>query len=1112
MINRIITWCMANGFIVLIILFAIFGAGIWAVRNTPVDAIPDIGVNQQIVFVDWPGRSPKDVEDQVVYPLTTNLLGIPGVEVIRSNSMFGFGMINIVFEDKIDFYWSRTRVLEKLNLALEDLPEGIVPVLGPDATALGQVFWYTIENGYYCPDHPTESYDAPGNCPKDGQTLIPSQYNLAELRSIQDWFVKFQLTAVKGVSEVASVGGYVKQYQVDVDPDKMVSYKVDMPKLISAVKRSNIDVGAKVIEEGGMEFVIRGLGFIKGIEDIENIVIGAHEGVPVYVRNIGNVLLGPEFRRGALVKDGQETTGGIVLMRYGENPLEVIKGVKRKIEEIKTGLPSGVRLVGYYDRSNLIGRAVNTLQKALVIALMIAVAVILIFMGQIRSSFIISIILPVGILLAFLVMYLLKVPSNIMSLGGLALSIGVMVDAGIVMTENIARHFGTASQKEGKSALALRAAHEVGAPIFFSMLIIIAAFMTIFTLTGQSGKLFKPLALTTISAMGSAAVLSVTIIPVVCVLILARRMKPLEKNRIARALLWAYRPIIRFSLNHGVMVLLFFLFFMVISLFPMLGAKIVTGPVSKILPVHKVPMVHKVFQKAEAALPGIKSEFMPPLNEGDLLYMPVLLPGASLTQVKDVVTRQTLNVKEFPEVITVVGKLGRAETATDPAPVGMIESIIIMKPEDQWRPGMTRARLIKEITEKTQIAGVTPIMTQPIRNRIDMLATGIQTPVGVKIFGSDLEEIERLAVEIEDVIRRIPGAVNPYAERVGNKPYLEIAIDRKQVARHGINVGDVQSLIMTAIGGMNITTTVEGRERYPVRVRYMRELRDNVEAIKRIFVDSPFGYKIPLSQLAHIIRVPGPAKIASENTLLYIRIFIDVDTEITGIVDFVQEADRVIKETVSFPPGYFITWSGQYEYEIESRKRLMSVVPICIGAIFFLLYLKFRSLSSAFILLIALPFAFIGGIWLQFLLGYKFSTAVWVGYIALFGVAVEAGIVMVEYLLQKVKGEGRDRPLKEVIIDAALLRVRPIVMTTATTILALMAVMFSTGTGSEVMKPIAVPTVGGVATATLTNLLLIPILFYWINKGSYAVKRSKADRFSKKTGRRSSSKEPKIPT
>jgi Cu(I)/Ag(I) efflux system membrane protein CusA/SilA len=670
MINGLITWCMGNRFLVLAFLAAMLGAGLWALKRTPIDAIPDIGVNQQIVFVDWPGRSPKDVEDQVVYPLTINLLGIPGVEVTRSNSMFGFGMINIVFEDKVDFYWSRTRVLERINLALKDLPKGVMPVLGPDATALGQVYWYTIENGYYCPDQPGETFKSPGKCPESGKPLVPSQYNLAELRSIQDWFVKFQLTAVKGVSEVASVGGYVKQYQIDVDPNKMLSYKIDMIKLIRAVKESNIDVGAKVIEEGGTELIVRGLGFIKNTQDIENIVIGAHSGVPVYIKNIGQVSLGPEFRRGALVKDGTETVGGIVLMRYGENPLEVIRGVKAKIQEIKTGLPPGVGIDGYYDRSALIERAVNTLQVALIQALLIAVAVILFFMGQIRSSFIISIILPIGILLSFLVMYVLKVPSNIMSLGGLALSIGVMVDAGIVMTENIARYLGSASSEKKKSAVALEAAREVGAPIFFSMLIIIAAFVTIFTLTGQSGKLFKPLALTTISAMGGAAILSVTLIPLLCALLLGRRMRPPERHPVTRFLQWGYQPCLRFSLNHRSFVVLFSFFFMIVSLLPMAGAKLITNPLSRVLPLDSIPGGHRLFGKLEAALPGIKSEFMPPLNEGDLLYMPLLLPGASLTQVKGVMTKQTSIIKEFPEVVTVVGKLGRAETATDPAPVG----------------------------------------------------------------------------------------------------------------------------------------------------------------------------------------------------------------------------------------------------------------------------------------------------------------------------------------------------------------------------------------------------------------------------------------------------------
>ena len=1085
MINRVTTWCIGNRFLVIALLFVLLGAGLWAVKNTPVDAIPDIGVNQQIVFVDWPGRSPKDVEDQLVYPLTIDLLGIPGVEVIRSNSMFGFGLINIIFEDKIDFYWSRTRVLERLNLAQKDLPEGVVAVLGPDATALGQIFWYTIENGYYCPDHPKETYDAPGVCPDSGKPLVRSQYNLANLRTMQDWFIKFQLTAVKGVSEVASVGGYVKQYQIDVDPNKMLSYDVDMYKLVGAVKRSNIDVGAKVIEQGDQELIVRGLGFIKNIQDIENIVIGAHNGIPIYVKSIGQVSLGPEFRRGALVKDGNETVGGIVLMRYGENPLAVIDGVKKKIEEIKTGLPPGVRIDGYYDRSHLIMRAVDTLKVALIQALIIAVVVILVFMGQIRSSLIISVILPVGVLMSFLVMYLLKVPSNIMSLGGLALSIGVMVDASIVMTENIARHFGSARPEEKKWKVALSAAHEVGAPIFFSMLIIIAAFVTILTLTGQAGKLFRPLALTTISAMGSAAILSITIIPLFCVLFLPRKMKPPERHPITRFLQWGYRPILRFALNRKPTILLISLAFLFVSVIPLIGAKPVTAPLAKAFPMAEYPRVHSVLAELNHVLPGIKSEFMPPLNEGDLLYMPIFLPGVSLTQVLEVLEKQTSIIRGFPEVVTVVGKLGRAQTATDPAPVSMIEAIIILKPKDKWRPGMTKAKLIKEIIQQTRTPGVTPIMTQPIRNRIDMLSTGIQTPVGIKVFGPDLKTIERLSIEIEDVVRKIPGAVNPYAERVGNKPYLEIDIDRTAAAKYGIQVGAIQNFIMTALGGMNITTTVEGRERFPVRVRYMRELRDNVQAIKSAMMDSPSGYKVPLTQLARIEQVPGPAKIASEDTQLYVRIFVDVDTAKTGIVDFVKEANRIVKSSVKFPPGYFLTWSGQYEYEMQSRKRLSIVVPICIMAIFILLYMKFKSFSSAMILLLAVPFAFIGGIWLQYILGYKFSTAVWVGYIALFGVAVEAGVVMVEYLQQRMQAEDQDKPLKETVIEAALLRVRPIMMTTGTTILALMAVMLSTGTGSEVMKPIAVPTVGGMVTATLTNLFIIPVLFFWINKNKH---------------------------
>lgn len=1082
MIDRIIEWCLKNGFLVLAFFILLLFISYWALIHTPVDAIPDIGVNQQVVFVDWPGRSPKDVEDQVIYPLTTNLLGIPKVEIIRSNSMFGFGMINIIFEDGVDFYWSRTRILERLNFAQKDLPPGVVPVLGPDATALGQVFWYTVENGYYCPDHPQDSYDSPGNCPKDGRALIRSKHNLAELRSLQDWFIRFQLASCKGVSEVASIGGYVKQYQVDIDPNRLLAYHISLKDVITAVKKSNIDVGAKVIEEAGSEWIVRGLGFIKKVEDVESIMVGASGGIPIYIKNVGQVSLGPGFRRGALDKEGFESVGGIVLMRYGENPLQVIDAVKQRIEEIRIGLPPGVRIVPFYDRSHLIHRSINTLKWALIMAVAITVGVVLAFMGQIIPSLIISVVLPVGILMCFLVMYGLKVSSNIMSLGGIAIAIGIMVDAGVIMTEGISRHLATEEREKGRFDIILGAARQVGPPIFFSILIIITAYLTIFTLRGQSGKLFKPLAFTTVSAMGSAALLSITLVPVLCLLILRGKMKSPEKNIIGRTLIRLYRPVLGFILSHKLLMIFIALLILLASLFPILGVGMVTRPLRLVVDLEKVPKLNNFVNQLENRFPGIRSEFMPPLNEGDLLYMPVTLPGTSLTQVMQVMQTQNRIIKTLPEVKTVVGKLGRAETATDPAPVGMIESMIILKPRKEWRPGMTRQKLIGEIIRKTQMPGFSPIMTQPIRNRIDMLATGIQTPIGIKVFGTDLKRIEQLAIEIESLLKKLPGALNPYAERVGNKPYLEIEIDREQVARYGIRLGDVQDIIMTAIGGMNLTTTVEGRERYPVRVRYMRELRDNVEALKRVLVDTPYGAKIPLEQLTRTHRVLGPAKIASENTMLYIRIFVDVDTEVTGIMDFVNMAQEAIRENIKFPPGYFITWSGQYQYELQSRRQLMLVVPMCLAIIFILLYIKFKSLSGSLVLFLALPFSFVGGIWLQYLAGYKFSTAVWVGYIALFGVCVEDGVVMVDYLLQAMRREGGSKKIRDLVTDVGLLKIRPIMMTTATTIFALFAVMFSTGTGSEVMKPIAAPIVGGMATATMANLILIPVLFCWIQE------------------------------
>lgn len=741
-------------------------------------------------------------------------------------------------------------------------------------------------------------------------------------------------------------------------------------------------------------------------------------------------------------------------MRYGENPLEVIEAVKEKIREITPGLPPGVQIVPFYDRTELINRATDNLKHTLLEEIIVAVVIILIFLGHFRSSLIVSIVLPIGVLIAFLVMYYLKIPSNIMSLGGIAISIGVMVDAGIVMTENISRHLSEARGRRLETLM--HASKEVGPAIFFAILIIVVAFIPVFSLRGQSGKLFSPLAFTKTFAMLGSAILAITLVPVLSAIFLRGRIRPPEKNLLSRALMRVYEPVLRFSLRHKLIILLIAFLVLASSIFP---------------------------------LKKIRSEFMPPLNEGDLLFMPVLLPGASLTQVLDVMKKQDVILKSFPEVEQVVGKLGRAETPTDPAPVGMIETIVKLKPRKEWRKGLTRQRLINEMDEALRIPGVSNIWTQPIRNRIDMLATGIQTPIGVKVFGEDLKKIEEIGIQVENILKKIPGARNPYAERIGNKPYIEIDIDREEAARYGVKVGDIQHLVMTAIGGMNITTTVEGRERYPVRIRYMRELRDHFEGLKRIFVPTPGGAQIPLSQVARIIRVEGPAKISGENTLPYVRVFVDVDTDKVGVVDFVREAQQVVGQELDLPSGYYISWSGQYEYEMQARRRLMIVVPICIFVIFMLLTMKFKRLSAALILIFSLPFAFVGGIWLQYILGFKFSTAVWVGYIALFGVAVEAGVVMMDFLVEYAR-KGTD--LVENTIQAALLRVRPIIMTTATTIIALIPIMVSTGTGSEIMKPIATPTVGGMVTATILNLILVPVIFNWVLKTRIAREIGKA--------------------
>ena len=1036
MINKIIEICIKNRFLVISAFILLIVYGYMAMKQTPVDAIPDIGELQVIVYVDWQGRSPLDVEDQVIYPLTTGLMGIPKVKVVRSTSAFGFGLVNLIFNEGTDFYWARTRVLEKLDYAKKNLPKDAVVSLGPDTTAVGQVFWYTVEG---------EGYD------------------LTQLRSIQDWYVRYQLNAVSGVSEVASVGGYVKQYQIDVDPNKLRAREVKLHEVIDAVVKSNIDVGAKVFEQSGVEFIVRGIGFIKNVSDIENIVIKSKEGVPIYVKNIARVIIGPEFRRGALDKEGTEVTGGVVLMRYGDNPLEVIKRIKKKIEELSVGLPTGVKIVPFYDRTGLILRSIDTLKTTLILEIIITVSVIILFLLHFWGSIIISIILPVGILMAFIGMRIFNVDANIMSLSGIAIAIGVMVDSGCVLVENIYRKIVEEREKRGVNRLSggdrliacINGAQEVGRPVIFALLTTIIGFIPVFVLTGQAGKLFKPLAYTKTFTMLGAAIIALVLLPTLCYYFLRGELRSVDENKTARVLAKGYKTIIDWALRKKYIVVL-------VSI-----GIIVLGLVCGIL---------------------MKHEFMPPLNEGDLLFMPVLLPGASLTQVMEVMKKQDIIIKnEFPqEVEWVVGKLGRAETATDPAPVGMIETIIHCKDKKYWRRGMTREKLIQQIQEKTRMPGVSPIMTQPIRNRIDMLATGIQTPVGIKVFGPDLNETVKIASQLEKIVSKVKGAISPYAERISSRPYFEINIKREKAAKYGLKISDVQHIIMTAIGGMNLTTTVEGRERYSVRIRYLRELRDSPEALKKIFISTTTGEYIPMAQVAELKKVQGPAVINSENTLSYTRVFVNVAQDKVGLIDFVQEAQKAVQEeiekgTIKLPPGYFISWSGQFESEMESRSKLLPSLGIALFIILLLLYMVFKNFSSLLILATGLPVSLMGGIILLFALNFNLSTAVWVGFIALFGVATDNAVVLLS-TLENIFKNNKPKTISEIrrlIVNGCLLRIRPAMMTTMTTIIALFPILLTTGTGSEVMKPMASPTIGGLITATLSNLILVPVLYSW---------------------------------
>jgi Cu(I)/Ag(I) efflux system membrane protein CusA/SilA len=1023
MLKKIIELSVKNRF--LIIIFTIFavGWGIWSLYHIPLDAIPDLSDVQVIIYTEFPGQAPQVVEDQVTYPLTTAMLAVPKSKVVRGFSFFGVSFIYVIFEDGTDIYWARSRVLEYLNFAAGKLPRGITPSLGPDATGVGWVFQYTVEG---------------------------KGYSLAELRSIQDWYVRYQLTKVPGVSEVASIGGFVKQYQVNIDPNRLLAYDVSLKDVVESIKVSNMDVGGRVVELSEMEYMVRGLGYIKNIPDIENIVVKAdRSGTPIRIKDLARVELGPDERRGIVERDGEgEVVGGIVVMRFREDALKVIDEVKKKIEELKTGLPKGVELITVYDRSGLIRRAIDTLKEKLIEESIVVSLVCIVFLLHFRSALVAILMLPVAILISFIVMYHLKINANIMSLSGIAIAIGAMIDGAIVMIENAHKHMERDKGKKEHLNIIIDAAKEVGPPLFFSLLIITVSFMPVFTLEAQEGRLFKPLAYTKTFAMAASALLSITLVPLLMHLFIRGRILPEKKNPLTMLMIWIYRPIIKLVLGGKILTIMLALVLLAITIYP---------------------------------LRRLGSEFMPTLYEGSVMFMTSTLPGVSITKIGEILQTTDRIIRSFPEVDQVFGKIGRAQTATDPAPLEMFETIINLKSEDKWRPGMTMDRLISEMSAKLEMPGLPISWSMPIKNRIDMLATGIRTPVGIKVFGKDLKTIEDLATEIESAVKSVPGTASAFAERIIGGYYIDIKINRYEAARYGLKVEDIQQIIMSAIGGENITTTVEGPERYPVNVRYKRELREDVDKIGRILVPTMMGQHIPLSQVADIGLNKGVAGIKTENALLNTWIYVDVRGRDIG--SYVEEAKKTVLEKVKFPAGYYAVWSGQYEYMERAYGRLKIIVPMTLAIIFLLLYLNFGNITESLIVMLSIPFSLVGGVWLMYLLGYNMSIAVGVGFIALAGVAAETGVVMLIYLDSAYKdrlnhgGMNSISDLYGAVMEGAVERVRPKMMTVIAIMAGLLPIMWGTGTGSEVMKRIAAPMVGGMITSTILTLVVIPAIY-----------------------------------
>ncbi len=1067
MVNRLIEWSLRNRFLVVCGVLLVIGWGIISLYRTPVDAIPDLSENQVIVFADWPGRGPQEVEDQVTYPLSVNLQGLTGVKTVRAASMFGFTFITIIFDENVDNYFARSRVLERLNYLGDSLPTGVVPKLGPDATGLGWVYQYYL------------SVD-PAKAPKGG-------YDLSQLRALQDWFVRYQLNEIPGVADVGSIGGFVRQYQIEVSPTRMRALQVSLQDVLQTVQQNNLNVGGKVIEENGMEFVLRGIGLIDAAKDLESIVLKQNGGTPVYLRDIATIQMGGDFRRGALDVDGKEVVGGVVVMRNGENALAVIRGVKEKIAQIAPSLPPGVSIKPFYDRGTLIERTIGTLKRALIEEILLVILAHIVFLWHFRSILIVTLPLPISILISFILMRQFGSTSNIMSLSGIAIAIGVLVDAGIVMTENVIRHCERQEQRNGGRtrltpaetwAVTLEAAQQVGRPIFFAMLIIILAFIPVFALIGEEGKLFHPLAFAKTFAMIGATLLAVTIVPALCTFLVRGPFRREDDNWIMRRLLRVYTPTLDWALVHRRTVLGGAALLLAVALTLALG---LPRPVAATLEAWRCPRGAKLAR-------GMGSEFMPTLNEGSLLFMPVLLPSTSLTEIKRLIAWQDQVMKQVPEVQSAAGKLGRAETATDPAPVEMIETTIELKPQSQWRPGMTQEKLIAELTEKlSQAPGYVPGFLHPIEGRILMLSTGIRAQVGVKIFGDNLDALQKKAFEVEKVIRDIPGAVGVSPSRLQGKPYINITVDRVAMARYGLSAQAVLDVVETGLGGKNVTTAIEGRQRFPIQVRYQRDDRDDIERLGDVLVFSPAGQAIPLGQVAKIARVIGPSEIASENCRL--RVFVQANVQGRDLGGFVQEARRRVAAGIRLEPGMTIEWAGQYENQLRAQHSLQIILPTVLAIIFVLLYIVYHSAKEAAHVILAVPFALTGGVFLQYLLGYNFSVAVWVGYIALFGTAIQTGIVMVVYLEEALQKERAARgasfshaDLIAAVKDGAKLRLRPKVMTVATVVAGLLPVMWSTSTGSEVMRPLATPVIGGMLSSFVHIMIVTPVLFVWLRE------------------------------